>query len=74
MMRLLSDNKFAIAIFNIESDGYTNLAIPFEDLGIPANGKVHFTDAVTGEDLGVSEGSFLAEVQPMQYRVVIGEI
>ena len=74
MMRILSGNRFAIGIFNLESDGYTNHAIPFEDIGLPANAKVHFTNGTTGEDMGVYEGSFLAEVKPMEYKIVVGEL
>ncbi len=76
MGRMLAEGKIAMGMFNLDNEEFKRAAIAFEDLGIPMNKgiKVKLTDAVTGVELGVYEDSFLTPLEPMQYKVLIGEI
>ena len=57
-------------------DGWKKGSILFSDIGIPVNSgiKVKLTDAVSGEEVGVFEDCYQENLEPMKFRVVIGEI
>ena len=76
MARFLSEGRFAIGIFNIGDDGWKRGSALFSDIGIPVNGgiKVRLTDAVTGEEMGVFRDCYQENLEPMQFRVAVGEL
>ena len=76
MGRLLSDGRFAVGAFNLGDDGWKKAGISFSDVGIPVNSgiKVKLTDALTGENMGIYEDYYEEKIEPMHFRVAIGEI
>lgn len=76
MGRMLSDGKFAIGIFNLGDDGWKKGSVLFSDIGIPVSGgiKVKLTDGVTGKEMGIYEDCYQENLEPVQFRVLIGEI
>lgn len=78
IMKLLSDNKFAIAVFNTaEPDQWSSDSIKFDDMGIHSNNgkKVKLINAYTGEELGVFEDGYrFTDLHEDEFLVVIGEI
>lgn len=78
LVRLLSDGKFAFAIFNLEeTDEWSQkVYVAFDDLGIRSNTprKVKLTNAITGEDEGVFSGSFSKSLKLGEAAVYIGEV
>ena len=76
MGRMLSGGRFAIGIFNLGDDGWKRGSVLFSDIGVPVGSgiKVKLTDAVTGEMIGTYEDCYQQNLEPMQFRVLIGEI
>ena len=76
MGRMLSEGRFAFGIFNIGDDGWKRGSVLFNDIGIPVNSgiKVKLIDAVTGAEMGVYRDCYQENLEPMKFRVVIGEI
>jgi len=77
MMRLLSGNRFSFAIFDIDSTYMRNrIAISFSDCGITPNQgiKVRVTDAMTGEEVGIYEDSFIWDYDVMSCGIYICEV
>lgn len=78
MMKLLSDGKFAVAVFNTdEPEQWAWESIIFDDMGIHSNKgkKVKLTNAVTGEELGIFEDGYrISELYRDKYIVLIGEV
>ena len=76
MGRMLSGGRFAAAIFNTGSSGWQRPSILFSDIGIPVGSgiSVRLTDAVTGEEIGVFNDRYQENIEPMRFRIIIGEI
>lgn len=76
MAKMLSGGRFAAAIFNIGDDGWKKGSVMFSDLGIPVGAgiKVKLTDALTGKELGIYTDCYQENVEPMEFRIVQGEI
>ncbi len=76
MMKILSNNRFAFAIFNISEPEQWAMssAIMFDDFGIHRGRKVKLTNAYTGEEIGVFEDGVRLKVLEDEFLVVIGEI
>ena len=75
MMKILSNNRFAVAVFNIEESRPTiETGIMFDELGIHRGRKVKLTNAYTGEELGVFEDGIRPIVLEDAFLVLIGEI
>ena len=71
MLRYLSDDSFAIGIFNLK-DGDQLVEIPFTSLGVPYGSgvKLALTDLVTGEDLGVRRDDVFVPVRHHASRIL----
>lgn len=78
MARLLSDGKFAFAVYNLEeTDKWSQTVhIAFDDIGIRSNTprKVRLTNAITDEPLGIFSGSFSKQMQLGEIAVFVGEV
>ena len=76
MGRMLSDGRFAIGIFNLGDDGWKKGSVLFSDIGIPVSSgiKVKLIDAVTGKEIGIYEDCYQENLEPMQFKVIIGEV
>ena len=77
MMKFLSNNRFAVAIFNTEEPKQWAVhSIMFDDLGIHSNKgkKVKLTNAVTGEELGIFEDGYRVSVDEDDFVILIGEV
>lgn len=80
MAKLLSGGRFALGLFNTtdndEAWESSKPCVSLDDLGIhsASRASVRFTDAVTGEDLGVHKDGLVIKLGKYGSRVIIGEI
>ncbi len=76
MGRMLSNGRFAIGIFNLGDNGWKKGSVLFSDIGIPVSSgiRVKLTDAVSGKEMGIYEDCYQENLEPMQFRILIGEI
>lgn len=78
LAKLLSGNRIALAFFNLEyeSDYLNTMEISFCDLGIHSGTgiKMKFTNAVTGESIGVYQDAFSTQVLPDECKIIIAEM
>ena len=78
LAKLLSGNRIALAFFNLEyeSDYLNTMEISFCDLGIHSGTgiKMKFTNAVTGESIGVYQDAFSTQVLPDECKITIAEM
>ena len=62
-MKPLQDGSRAVILFN-RGDEAGNVAVAFEDIGLPPGGKALVHDLWKKADLGSSSGRFEAKVEP----------
>lgn len=78
LAKLLSGNRIALAFFNLEyeSDYLNTMEISFCDLGIHSGTgiKMKFTNAVTGESIGVYQDAFSTQVLPDECKIIVAEM
>ena len=78
LAKLMSGNRIALAFFNLEyeSDYLNTMEISFCDLGIHSGTgiKMKFTNAVTGESIGVYQDAFSTQVLPDECKIIVAEM
>ena len=79
LMKILSGGRFALMLANAaeEENGWKDtMIISFDDCGIHSNTshRIKFTNAVTGEDVGIFKDFYRTEIKPGRCQVLVGEL
>ena len=75
LFKHLSDHEFAVGYFNF-APASGELPFIFADAGLPYGSgyALHFTDAITGEDLGAHKDYFHMKVESHSCRVLLAKL